>query len=320
MNSLVLELQSEALDPSSSVLDLLRKASLIAYRLDVRELREWVNFELKGYEKYSQVPKYRFVDGNLLAYNPVRGWIPVALYDVESADTLLKRPANQPISQLIDIADLPKTGQVLLQFPKKLELHLIQQVGLVSSVQLSITTSQIKVILEAVKDIILNWSLRLERDGILGEGMTFSTREREVASHANYHVENLYNYSSVENAMSKTKIEQNNSSIGVGVNQGKVKTEKLAGTINEAQSQNLAEAAAEIQALLEQLSETYPTTTSREKNIVIGEAVDRIENNPTLKARVINALKTGGTETFKEAIDHPLVNILMATIEGWQQG
>ena len=104
------------------------------------------------------------------------------------------------------------------------------------------------------------------------------------------------------------------------VNQRKVKTEKLAGTINEAQSQNLAEAAAEIQALLEQLSETYPTTTSREKNIVVGEAVDRIENNPTLKARVINALKAGGTETFKEAIDHPLVNILMATIEGWQQG
>ena len=39
---------------------------------------------------------------------------------------------------------------------------------------------------------------------------------------------------------------------------------------------------------------------------------------PTLKAKVINALKAGGTEAFKEAIDHPLVNILVATIEGWQ--
>ena len=102
-------------------------------------------------------------------------------------------------------------------------------------------------------------------------------------------------------------------------NEGKVKTEKLAGTINEAQQRNLAEAAAEIQSLLEQLSKTYPTTTSREKNIVVGEAVDRIENNPTLKAKVINALKAGSTEAFKEAIDHPLINILVATIEGWQQ-
>jgi uncharacterized protein YjbI with pentapeptide repeats len=85
------------------------------------------------------------------------------------------------------------------------------------------------------------------------------------------------------------------------------------------QKQNLAEAAKEIQQLLEQLSETYSTNTSREKNIVVGEAVDRIESNPKLKAKVLNALKAFGIETFKEAIDHPLVNILVATIEGWQE-
>ena len=93
---------------------------------------------------------------------------------------------------------------------------------------------------------------------------------------------------------------------------------KVAGVINEAEQENLADAATEIQTLLEQLSKTYPTTTSREKNIVVGEVVDRIENNPTLKAKVINALKAGGTEAFKEAVNHPLVNILVATIEGWQ--
>ncbi|WP_158069419.1 hypothetical protein [Moorena bouillonii] len=53
--------------------------------------------------------------------------------------------------------------------------------------------------------------------------------------------------------------------------------------------------------------------------IVVSEVVDQIENNPTLKAKVINALKAGGVEAFKEAIDHPLVNILMATIEGWRE-
>lgn len=93
---------------------------------------------------------------------------------------------------------------------------------------------------------------------------------------------------------------------------------KVAGVINEAQQQNLAEAAGEIQQLLEQLTEAYPTTTYEEKTAVVGEVVDRIESNPTLKAKVINALKAGGTEAFKEAIDHPLVNILVASIEGWQ--
>ena len=85
------------------------------------------------------------------------------------------------------------------------------------------------------------------------------------------------------------------------------------------QKQNLAKAAAEIQQLLEQLSQTYPTSTNKEKMAVVAEAVDKIESNPTLKARIINALKAGGTEAFKEAIDHPLVNILMATLEGWQE-
>lgn len=51
---------------------------------------------------------------------------------------------------------------------------------------------------------------------------------------------------------------------------------------------------------------------------VVAKAVDEIENNPTLKARVIGALKSGGTEAFKELIDHPLVNILLASIDGWQ--
>ncbi|NEO23046.1 pentapeptide repeat-containing protein [Moorena sp. SIO4A5] len=88
---------------------------------------------------------------------------------------------------------------------------------------------------------------------------------------------------------------------------------------NHASDKNLTEAAAEIQQLLNQLSQTNPTTTNKERNAVVGEVVDQIENNPPLKDKVINALKAGSVETFKEAIDHPLVNILMATIEGWTE-
>lgn len=87
-------------------------------------------------------------------------------------------------------------------------------------------------------------------------------------------------------------------------------------THNYAQKETLA-AAAEIQQLLEQLSQTYPTQTTAEKMAVVTEAAEQIERNPRLRARVINALKAGGTEAFKEAVDHPLVNILMTTIEAF---
>jgi len=41
-------------------------------------------------------------------------------------------------------------------------------------------------IVDAVRNIVLEWTLKLEENGILGAGLTFSAREKETASHANY--------------------------------------------------------------------------------------------------------------------------------------
>jgi hypothetical protein len=104
-----------------------------------------------------------------------------------------------------------------------------------------------------------------------------------------------------------------NAQFGGGlVNADTVKANQIGGNItnyNPEQKQNLADAAAEIQQLLNHLSQSYPTATTSEKMTVVAKAVDEIENNPTLKARVIGALKAGGTEAFKELIDNPLINI-----------
>jgi uncharacterized protein YjbI with pentapeptide repeats len=87
---------------------------------------------------------------------------------------------------------------------------------------------------------------------------------------------------------------------------------------NQQDKQTLSQAAAEIQQLLQQLEQTYPYKNHAGKMAVVTKAVEEIESNPTLKARVISALKSSGTEAIKELVDHPLVNILMASIEGWQ--
>ncbi|MFN6565255.1 MAG: pentapeptide repeat-containing protein [Nostoc sp. ChiSLP01] len=114
-----------------------------------------------------------------------------------------------------------------------------------------------------------------------------------------------------------------NAQFGGGlINADTVNAQQIGGNItnyNPEQKQNLVQAAAEIQQLLNQLSQTYPTATTSQRMTVVAKAVDEIESNPTLKARVIGALKAGGTEAFKELIDHPLVNILLASIEGWQE-
>jgi len=82
------------------------------------------------------------------------------------------------------------------------------------------------------------------------------------------------------------------------------------------QPQTLAEVAAEIQQLLNQLKETNPTET---ETVIAAKAADEIKNNPTLKTRVLGEMKSGDKETFKKAVNNQLVNILIAIIEGWQE-
>ena len=83
--------------------------------------------------------------------------------------------------------------------------------------------------------------------------------------------------------------------------------------------QSLTYTAAKIQKLLQQLDQTYPTNTPLEIQMVVIEVLKRIENNPTLKERVVEALKGVSTEALKDLIDHPLVNLLLAALEGYQE-
>jgi len=138
----------------------------------------------------------------------------------------------------------------------------------------------------------------------------------------------IYNYTIVEvnnsgsnlgGIMNEMNLDQRNSSIGVGGNQGNINTEKLAGTLNEAEKQNLAEAAAEIRQLLEELSPTYPSHTTKQKRILAAEAIERIESDPAWKQRAINALKQGGLAAFEKAIDNPGGAFIVEAIKGWQE-
>ncbi|MHC5614957.1 MAG: pentapeptide repeat-containing protein [Nostoc sp.] len=85
------------------------------------------------------------------------------------------------------------------------------------------------------------------------------------------------------------------------------------------QPQSLAQAAAEIQLLLKQLEQTYPTTSTSQQMVVAAEAVNRIESNPLLKERVINAAKEGGLAAFEKAIDNPAGAFIVNAIKGWQE-
>lgn len=195
MKSLVLELQREAMNSNSRMSDVLRKAMVVATKLKVQDLRAWVEAELKGYTKDKEIPSYRKVNGTLKAWNPYNGWIPVIVRHSELSERLSKRSIAQPISELESLIQQKDEGAVLqVPLPHEWLMKFFAdskefRLGMVPT--LIVDKSQIEGILDAVRNEILNWSLALESQGILGDGMSFSTEEVDKAKSTVYNIQSF---------------------------------------------------------------------------------------------------------------------------------
>ena len=202
MSSLVLELQQEAMNSSVAVSDLLRKAVVVATKLGIKEFKQWANDELNGIEgkglsleELNKAFPYRCLNAQIMARNPMRGWIPVMFESAEMQQMLSQTCMVQPISQLEHLIQDVKSDAVLsIPFPPDVAERVFSdnrsyRMGIVPA-QI-IQPAQIKGVLDGVRNVVLNWSLKLEQDGILGEGMTFSPKEKIVASNNTYNIQNF---------------------------------------------------------------------------------------------------------------------------------
>jgi hypothetical protein len=193
MTSLVQELQRDALNSSVSVLDLLCKALAVATKLNIDEFKEWIELELNGYSDKETIPDYRNVIGSLkwknysFVYPNVR-WVDVITNDTDSLSIVSRRRIEKPISEIHDlILDKSTEDYINFGFDNKVQ-DMLNQIFKLDTEEyvLRITVLKIKQILHSVRAIILRWSLKLEEDGILGDGMTFNNQEKSIASHKDY--------------------------------------------------------------------------------------------------------------------------------------
>lgn len=183
MNGIVLELQREALLPETKVTDLLRKTYVVAKKLQLKELESWTSCEMKGYRSSSErkkLPEYRTIHGILKAFNPYQGWIPVILND-EYAKLICNQPVYQSVSELEDLVK-KNDGGLALRLSDFIITELCRITDFEADFQLKISSSSIVAIIENVKGVILEWTLKLEENGIYGESMTFTKEEKERAS------------------------------------------------------------------------------------------------------------------------------------------
>lgn len=190
---LVEELQRDALNANVKVSDLLRKAKAIAVKLELPELEEWVEHELNGYPE-GNVPEYRVIVGQVKGRNPFHGWQPVIFGDRQTEEAYSKRRVYQRVAELENAVALSNGGELTIPFTSKAIQLLRDATGFDFDFTLMVNGSNVVGLLDAVRNALLEWSLRLEKSGVKGEGMSFSEDERKKAHDA----QAVYNIGTIE--------------------------------------------------------------------------------------------------------------------------
>ncbi len=58
---------------------------------------------------------------------------------------------------------------------------------------------------------------------------------------------------------------------------------------------------------------------SQQRFAIATLAIKRIENDPTIKERVLSALKAGGVEALAQLLNHPAASFVIGALEDWQK-
>lgn len=189
MPALVPELVNMASDPNVSTADLLRRALVVARRLAVPELVDWITSELNGYA--GDVPDYRCLFGELMVFNDVRGhYIQCETRgDPEVAAALRFHKEHQSVSVLEQIA--AGTGSIVRHFPLERERELMASMPIPLRPAVMFSKAQVLGIIDSARNRVLDWALDLEGRGIIGEGMSFTPQEKQAVQQQHYHFGNV---------------------------------------------------------------------------------------------------------------------------------
>lgn len=154
------ELIKKAKDESISVSSLLRDIKILLGELS-QSLPEWVASELEGYGK-AKVPRYRQIKGQMKAWNPFYGWVPVIHKSSEIEDKVCIRGSSQSVRELEELLSDKSSSIYEMPYPASFADQIIEG-GTKTKVSLFISRTSLTHILETVRNKILDLLLDLKK-------------------------------------------------------------------------------------------------------------------------------------------------------------
>lgn len=230
-NSLVLELQRESIKPNCVVSDLIRKSYLVAKKLHITDIEEWLTNELKGYplENKDIIPEYRIIHLHIKGktHNSwVSATIPLEFNEIEkfycffSVAEIEKLVAN-------------KEDYCYIKIHPSYQTILCQICQYETDFKGGFHKGTLITILEQIKTKILDWSMELESKGIFGENLMFTKDEKQKANTIiNNHFHGNVNQSQIQ--QNTTHSTQNQSVNEINIDLSKV--QELVDEINNLSS------------------------------------------------------------------------------------
>jgi AbiTii len=184
--SLIHELQLDAANAAVSASSLLRKALIVAAKLDVANVPEWIDKELSGYRDGDSVPSYRVVQGTVKGRG-VRGWLSLQFPTDELEEKVATKYLYDSVAQIEALRN--RDGMLAVGFTAE-GTRLLQQLAQRNTEFVcELDKTKLDAIIDEIKNRVLRWAIALDKDGIRGEGLTFTSAEVEKAHSMVFQVE-----------------------------------------------------------------------------------------------------------------------------------
>ncbi len=184
--SLIDELQLDAANAAVSVSSLLRKAMIVAAKLEVPDLPEWVDKELSGYGDADTVPSYRILHGRVMG-KTFNGWIPLQFPSSDLEEKISKKGIYESIAQ-IEALSL-RNGRLVMTFPSDQQQILQEMFQRNTEYASFMEKTKLHGILDEIRNRVLRWAVALDKAGIRGDGLTFTGAEKEKAHSMVFHLD-----------------------------------------------------------------------------------------------------------------------------------
>ena len=194
-------LQKLVLDPQSNLTDILRNALLISQKLGLEDFKSWCELELKGYEDIneSNIPEYRCIYGSFHVLDVRNGR---RQYVGDQAVGQIIRDGviffQETLASDKDFFDFrfPDDKNAILK--KSYNLNLSNYIFYSKVHKISI-----KKVLEIIRTKVLEFSIELEKKGILGEDWEFTIEEKNMAI-------NITNFQGILGDVKHSNVQQTN--------------------------------------------------------------------------------------------------------------